>query len=81
MSIPDPLAFEIRRLATVLGRDAGLETDTSPLPPPGELAERIVTAFNVRPIDAEITSAASTPRRQEPTRATSCWASSTKRAL
>lgn len=53
MSLHDPLAYEIRRLATLIGRRHGEDPDRPPAPQ-GELALRIVAAFDVRPIDAEL---------------------------
>jgi hypothetical protein len=53
MSMPHPLAYEIRRLATLIARRHGEDPDRAPAPP-GELALRIVASFEIRPIDADI---------------------------
>lgn len=49
----EALAYEIRRLATVIGRRHG-EDPERPVPPPSELALRIVASFGIRPIDVDI---------------------------
>lgn len=48
----DPLAYEIRRLATQIARvrDKG----ETPIPPPGELAKRIASTFSLRDIDVDV---------------------------
>jgi hypothetical protein len=53
MAIPDPLAYEIRRLATLIGRGLGADADQPP-PPPGELAQRVAGSFGLRSIDVDI---------------------------
>jgi len=52
MRIPDPLAYEIRRLGTLIayGRD---QSDHA-APSPGELAKQIATKFELRSVDVDI---------------------------